>query len=596
MSGSIDDLAFIGDGQTAALVDRSGSLVWLCWPRFDSDVCFAGLLGTEENGCWSMTARDVARTTRGYLDDTLILETRIETKTGSARLIDFMPIRGEASDVVRMVVGEKGEVRVDMRLDPRFDYGRRRPRWSAVSPHEVIAVSGPAALRLQANAGEIDLSQGDARASLKVREGETVSFVLTYFASHRDAPRPVDPDKALAETESFWREWIGRCTYQGPWREAVRRSLMVMKALVYAPTGGIVAAATSSLPEKIGGARNWDYRFCWIRDATFTLLAFLHAGYEEEAKSWRDWLVRALGGEPGHVQPLYGLAGEPRIPEWEADWLPGYEGSKPVRFGNGAFSQWQIDVYGELVDALFQAHRAGLKLTESDWQMLCRMMDVIEQVWQEPDRGIWESRGKPQRFVQSQAMIWTAIDRCIRLAEAESLEAPLDRWRALRARVHDEICQRGFDEQKKSFTRAFDENGLDASVLLLLHVGFLPPEDPRIRSTVEAIGRELCENGFVLRYRTDQSDDGLSGGEAAFLACSFWYADALVLTGHREEADGFFERLMQVRNDLGLLSEEYDPHATRLVGNFPQALSHLSLVNTACNLASDAGPARQRSS
>ena len=586
----------IGDGQTAALVDDAGAIVWLCWPRFDSDACFASLVGSSENGRWSLVVRDIVRTRRAYREDTLILETTIDTSTGSAVVLDFMPMRGEASDVVRVVRCVHGEVAFDMCLDPRFDYGRRRPRWRATSPHEAVAFAGPAALRVRAFGTKLDVADDACTASPLLRAGESAAFVLTFFPSHLAPPQSVDVDRALEDTDHFWRNWIARCTYDGPWKEVVRRSLMTMKALVYAPTGGIVAAATSSLPERVGGSRNWDYRYCWVRDATFTLLAFLHAGYVDEAKAWREWLVRALGGEPGDVQPVYGVAGEPRILEWEADWLGGYEGSRPVRFGNGAFSQWQLDVFGELIDALFQAHRAGLKLTEEDWSIHCRMIEAIEQVWQKPDRGIWESRGKPRRFVQSQVMVWTALDRCVRLAEAEHRPAPLERWRALRARVHDEICARGFNEKLGSFTRAFDDDELDASVLLMLHVGFLPPTDPRIRSTVARIGHDLCVDGFIRRYAPERSDDGVGGSEAAFLACGFWYADALVLTGERAEAERMFERLVGICNGFGLLSEEYDTAGARLVGNLPQALSHLSLVNTACNLASDAGPAKQRSS
>jgi GH15 family glucan-1,4-alpha-glucosidase len=597
----ISDYALIGDCETAALVGRDGSIDWLCWPRFDSDACLAALLGSEENGCWSMQADDASRVSRRYVGDTLILETYIETPTGAARLIDFMPVRGRASHLIRIVVGERGSVALKSELRLRFDYGRLRPLWRRGGDREAVAVAGPHAVRLTSDEAVECPEDGGCHAEFSVQAGERRHFILTYFASCDDAPANVGAEQALAETDAFWREWTGRCCYEGPWRDAVIRSLVTMKALTCWPSGGICAAPTSSLPERFGGIRNWDYRYCWLRDATFTLLAFLHAGYREEALAWRDWLLRAVAGDPAQIQPVYGLGGEARLTEWEADWLSGFAGSRPVRFGNAAFSQRQLDVVGEVIDTLHQSHLHGLPLGEEVWRLKVRMVEHLERVWREPDQGIWESREGPQQFTYSRAMIWVALDRVIRTAERRGPEAagvavPIERWRALRAKLHEEICKRGFSPKLGSFVRHFDSSELDASLLLLPQVGFLPPEDPRIVGTIKAIGERLDGAGFIRRYDTEVSKDGLPSGEGAFLACSFWYADALTMIGRQAHAEAVFERLLAVRNDLGLLAEEHDPAADRMLGNFPQALSHLALVNTAFNLARAPGPAERRSS
>jgi len=594
-SRRIADYALIGDCETAALVHRDGTIEWLCWPRFDSEACFAALLGEDHNGCWRLAAEDEeAKTSRRYRGESLILETRIETSEGIATLIDFMPMRGEASDLVRIVTGERGKVRLRSDLRIRFDYGRLKPRWDEEAKGRTVAIAGPHAARLQSDA-PLTCSNGDCASQFSVAAGERVGFVLTYFVSHENRPKPVDMAAALEETERFWAEWVGRCTYQGPWREAVIRSLITMKALIYRPSGAIAAAPTSSLPEAFGGNRNWDYRFCWLRDATFTLLALLGTGYEEEAVAWRDWLLRAVGGEPAQLQPVYGMGGEARLPEWEADWLAGFGGAKPVRFGNLAYQQRQLDIYGEVIDALYQADLHGLPASPAAWQMQLRMGEHLEKVWREPDQGFWESRDRPKHFTHSQGMIWAAFDRIIARAEKDKLDAPLERWRKLRATILEDICQNGYDQALGSFKRDFESAELDANLLLLPQIGFLPPDDPRIIGTIKSIGRRLLRGGFILRYDTHASQDGLPPGEAAFLACTLWYADALVMIGCREEAQGLFERILAVRNDVGLLSEEYDPGSGLLAGNFPQALSHLALVNTALNLARIAGPAARRS-
>jgi GH15 family glucan-1,4-alpha-glucosidase len=586
----IADYALIGDCETAALVRRDGSIEWLCWPRFDSEACFAAMLGDERNGHWQVCSADQeARITRRYDGDSLILETTIETSSGSARVIDFMPVRGEASDIVRMVIGERGSIRLKSELRLRFDFGRLWPLWRRETDGTAIAISGPHGVRLTTDVAVDCHDDGDCSAEFMVAAGEQKTFVLTYFVSHGERPRAVDASRALEDTRRFWAEWTARCTYQGPWREAVIRSLIVMKALTFRPSGAIVAAPTSSLPERRGGARNWDYRFCWLRDATFTLLAFLQAGYTEEAEAWRDWLLRAVAGDPACIQPVYGLGGEARLTEWEAGWLSGFEGSTPVRFGNDAFRQRQFDVYGEVIDVLHQAHAHGLPTSEEAWRMAAALVVHLESVWQEPDDGIWETRNQAKRFTHSQAMIWVSLDRMIRRAAATGMDAPIERWTRLRAEIHAEICQRGFDAARNSFVREFDAHELDASLLLLPQIGFLPSDDPRIRGTIEAIEGALCRDGFVFRYDESVTDDGLPKGQSAFLACSFWYADALLLIGQRAEAEAVFERILAVRNDLGLLSEEFDVGAGELAGNFPQALSHLALVNTALNLARAGG-------
>ena len=595
MAARLEDYALIGDCETAALVARDGSIDWLCWPRFDGGACFAALLGTPEHGRWLVASADPrASITRRYRDHTLILETDFETPDGAVTLIDFMPPRGKASDVVRIVTGRRGRLTMRTELVLRFDYGALVPWVTRIDETTLRAIAGPdmAVLRTPVPVRGEDLK---TVGEFTISAGERVPFVLTYSPSHGSLPDPVDAEAALADTEAFWREWSGACADVGPWTEIVRRSLITLKALTYRPTGGIVAAATTSLPEQIGGGRNWDYRFCWLRDATFTLLSLMNGGYYDEAASWRDWLLRAIAGSPSQFQPVYGIAGERRLTEWQVPWLPGYEGSRPVRIGNAAEGQLQLDIIGEVMDAMHQARRGKLVTSKAGWELQRVALDYLESIWTQPDRGIWEVRGEPQHFTHSKAMVWVAFDRSIKDAEQFGLEGPLERWRALRARIHDEICRKAFDPDIGAFVQSYGSRQLDASVLLLPLVGFLPPSDPRIRSTVDAIERRLMADGFVLRYDTGATDDGLLQGEGAFLACSFWLVDNLVLLGRHDEARRLFERLVALSNDVGLLSEEYDPRAKRLVGNFPQALSHIALVNSAYNLARAARPAEQRS-
>ncbi len=591
----IADYALIGDCETAALVHRSCAIEWLCWPRFDSEACLAALLGDDENGFWSIRPLgSAARLSRRYRGHTLILETRIETAEGVATLCDFMPIRGEASDVIRVVVGREGVVRFRSELDIRFGYGRQRPEWSVQDSNTVVAAHERQRARLVASV-PLAICDNRCRADFAVEAGEQTAFVLTYVGAGEREPANVDADQALRETERFWEGWSGRCTYHGRWREAVIRSLITLKAMTHRPTGGMVAAPTSSLPERAGGRRNWDYRYCWIRDATFLLLAFLHAGYQTEAVAWRDWLIHATGNDPRCLQPIYGLGGEADLPEWEAQWLSGFGGAKPVRFGNAAAAQQQFDSYGELIDALYHAHCSGVQRSPEAWQMQVRLIEHLEKVWQKPDRGIWENRRGPRRFTHSQAMIWVALDRMLREAEREKFDIPFDRWRTLQRRIRREICTRGFDRQRNRFVREFDGRDVDASLLLLPQIGFLPADDPRIQGTVAAIAAELADHGFVRRYDTDKIEDGLPSGEAAFLASTFWYADALALAGRRAEAEAVFERALTACNDVGLLAEEFDPATAQLRGNFPQALSHIGLINSALNLSDGGGPAQQRS-
>ncbi len=579
----IEDYAFLSDTQTGALVSRYGCVDWLCFPRFDSGACFAALLGEEKNGSWRFTpAGELTATRRRYRGETLILETELDTAEGTVRLIDFMPPRGEAPDIVRIVEGVSGQVRLRMDLTIRFDYGSIVP-WVRKRHGGLEAVAGPDALILHTpikTHGE----KLTTVAEFTVAAGERVPFVLTWFPSHQTPPREVHAEHALTETESYWHEWSKNCRVHGPWREAVVRSLITLKGLTYGPTGGIVAAATTSLPEEIGGVRNWDYRFCWLRDATFTLLALMDAGYLEEAKAWREWLLRAVAGSPAQMQIMYGVCGERRLTEFELPWLEGYQGSKPVRVGNAASEQFQLDVYGEVLDSMYRAARAGIKSTEADWRLQQALMRSLETRWELPDYGIWEIRGQPQHFTHSKMMAWVAFDRAVKLVEecdCESVEN-LPRWRALRDRIHAEVCARGYNEQKKAFTQVYGSEHLDASILMMPLVGFLPATDVRVRSTVEAVERELAEDGFVLRYRTETNKiDGLPGDEGVFLLCTFWLADCLHLLGRTEEARALFERLLALRNDVGLLSEEYDPKANRQLGNFPQAFSHVALVNTA---------------
>ena len=596
MSSRIEDYALIGDCETAALVARDGSIDWLCWPRFDSGACFAALLGSPENGRWQIAPADPApRVTRRYREGTLILETDFETSEGAVTLIDFMPPRSAASDLVRIVVGRRGRVALCTELILRFGYGTSVPWVSRTEDGLLRAIAGPDMVVLQANVplhGEGMRTVG----AFTLEAGETATFVLSYGPSYRPPPRSVEPDRALADTEAFWRTWAGRCTYQGPSREAVVRSLLTLKALTYAPTGGLVAAPTTSLPEWIGGSRNWDYRFCWLRDATLTLLALMNAGYYEEATAWREWLLRAVAGSPAQIQIMYGLAGERRLREWEVDWLPGYENSRPVRVGNAAAAQLQLDVFGEVMDALHQGRHGGLVESPEAWALQKALAEHLETVWDQPDEGIWEVRGGRRHFTHSKVMAWVALDRLVRTAEEFGWDGPLERWRTLRARIHQEVCREGFDNGLGAFVQSYGSRTLDASLLLLPLVGFLPPSDPRISGTVSAIERDLMVDGFVLRYRTGETQDGLPQGEGAFLPCSFWLADNLALQVRRVEAQALFERLLAVRNDVGLLAEEYDPRTRRQLGNFPQAFSHLALVGTALNLSpAKAKPAQQRS-
>jgi GH15 family glucan-1,4-alpha-glucosidase len=581
----IEDYALLGDLQTAALVGRDGSVDWLCLPRVDSGACFAALLGDERNGRWLLSPADRAATsTRRYLDDTLILETIWETEGGTVRMVDFMPPRGEAPDVVRIVEGVTGRVEMRVELVIRFDYGRVVPWVRRLDGDTRVAIAGPDALCLRT---PVEVSGEDMKtvATFTVAEGRRVPFVLTWYPSFRDLPNEVDAEQALAYTTEFWQEWIGRCRYEGDRHDAVHRSLIVLKALTYGPTGGIVAAPTTSLPEHIGGVRNWDYRFCWVRDATLTLIALLSAGYAEEADAWRTWLLRAAAGNPQDLQIMYGVAGEQRLVELELDWLAGYEASGPVRTGNLASEQVQLDVYGEVMDALYQARTQGLQASEHAWSLQRVLLRDLEQHWRNPDNGIWEIRGDPQHFTHSKVMAWVAFDRAVRTIEEYGLKGDLDRWRAVRDQIHEEVCREGFDEKLGSFTQFYGSGTLDASLLLIPLVGFLRCSDPRVRGTIEAVRRELTWDGLVLRYPSEEDVDGLPAGEGVFLPCSFWLVDCLELIGEHDDAHALFERLLGLCNDLGLISEEYHPGTRRLLGNFPQAFTHLELVNSAFNLA-----------
>jgi GH15 family glucan-1,4-alpha-glucosidase len=586
MAALIEDYGLIGDLQTAALVSRHGSIDWLCFPRFDSGACFASLLGDEENGRWELSPdAQVTRASRRYRQDTLVLETELETADGTVRLIDFMPPRGEAPDVVRIVEGVKGTVAMRMSVSIRFDYGSIIP-WVRRRDDGILAIAGPDALFL-ATPVELEGRNFHTVAEFDVREGERVPFVLTWYPSHHPPPERVDPEQALADTESFWQEWVTDCTHAGRFREPLVRSLVTLKALTYAPTGGIVAAATTSLPEALGGVRNWDYRYCWLRDATLTLLALVRAGYEDEARAWRDWLLRAIAGLPDQLQIMYGLGGERRLTELELEWLDGYEGSRPVRIGNAASDQLQLDVYGEVADALYHSRMAGLEPLPEAWALNRKLLEWLEEGWRQPDQGIWEVRGPRRHFTHSKVMAWVAFDRAVRSAEEFGREGPVDRWKAVRDEIHEEVCREAFDAGIGSFTQSYGSQRLDASALMMPLVGFLPADDVRVAGTVAAVERELVRDGFVERYRADDDNievDGLPPGEGTFLPCSFWLAQVYALQGRLEEAEGLFERLLGLRNDLGLLSEEYDVSSSRLVGNFPQAFTHLALVDAALTL------------
>ncbi len=588
MALRIEDYGLIGDTHTAALVGADGSIDWLCLPRFDSDACFAALLGDEDNGFWRIGPAAGGRAARrAYRGDTLVLETEFETPEGTVRLVDCMPIRESHPQVVRIVEGVSGTVPMRMEMAMRFGYGTCVP-WVRRIGGLLSALAGPDGLALWTT---VHTKGRDHRtvAEFTVSAGQHVPFVLTWFPSHEEPPRPVDAVFAVDETELWWEDWAAQCTFDGDetWRSAVVRSLVTLKALTYQPTGGIVAAATTSLPETLGGERNWDYRYCWLRDATLTLQSLMRGGYHEEAMAWRDWLLRAAAGDAKDLQIMYGAAGERRLEEWEADWLAGYEGSRPVRIGNAAAGQFQLDVYGEVMAALYDSARAGDDLGPSAWDLQRTLLDFVESGWREPDDGIWEVRGPRRHFTHSKVMAWVAVDRAVRCVEECGVDGPVDRWRALRDEIHDEVCAKGFNADVGAFTQYYGSDRLDASLLMVPLVGFLPASDPRVRSTVEAIERDLTEDGFVLRYRAEDAGDvdGLSGHEGAFLACSFWMADCLHLIGRTDDARALFTRLLGLRNDLGLLAEEYDARATRQVGNFPQAFSHVSLVNAAYNLS-----------
>jgi GH15 family glucan-1,4-alpha-glucosidase len=584
-SGRIEDYALIGDCETAALVRRDGSIDWLCWPRFDSGACFAALLGEVEHGRWRIAPADEsAASRRRYRGDTMILETEFETVEGVVVVTDFMPLDHARSDLVRVVRGLSGRVAMRTELVLRFDYGSVVPWVSQLDDGMLRAIAGPDMITLRTGVplrGEGMTTVGD----FTVSEGDVHTFVLTWSMSHLPPPPPIDPLRALARTERFWRAWARRCRYRGAWRATVMRSLLTLKALTYAPTGGIVAAPTTSLPTEIGGSRNWDYRYCWLRDATLTLLALMNAGYMDEAAAWRDWLLRAAAGSPDKVQIMYGLAGERMLPEWEVGWLPGYESSRPVRVGNAAHAQLQLDVYGEVIDAMYQARRAGLKDSHEAWALQIALVEHVSRIWREPDSGIWEMRGPPQHFTHSKIMAWVALDRAVKSVEQFGLDGPVDEWRATRQTIHDDVCARGYHARLGSFVQAYDSELPDASLLLMALVGFLPADDPRVAATVACIERHLLVGGLLLRYDSAATNDGLPAGEGAFLACSFWLADNYVLLGRRDDAVALFERLRALASDLELLSEEYDVGRGRLLGNFPQAFSHVALLSTAFNLA-----------
>ncbi len=587
MPVKIEDYALIGDCETAALVDLNGCIDWLCWPDFSSQACFAALLGSEENGYWKIAPQDGKWTsTRRYRDHSLILETTFECADGAMRLIDFMPIRGRNSDVVRIVEGIRGSVDARMELALRFDYGRTVP-WVTRIEDGVRAIAGPNLAVLHASV-PVHGENLKTVAEFNVNAGQRAWFTLTYGASYLVDPKRIDFRHALEDTEKFWRLWTSRLKYAGKYRDAVERSLITLKALTFRPTGGIVAAATTSLPEAIGGPRNWDYRYCWLRDTTFTLLALANAGYFDEAAAWQDWLLRALAGSPEQVQIMYGLKGERQLTEWEVGWLPGYENSQPVRIGNAASLQVQLDIYGEMLDTFFHAQHTMFRHSGYDFRVLSLLLRHLEKIWQQPDSGIWETRGVPQQFTYSKVMAWVAFDRAVLLGEQLGYQAPLEKWRSIRDAIHAEICAQAFNQQKNSFTQAYGSDQLDAALLLMPAVGFLPGGDARVKGTVEAIERELMPDGLVLRYDTSKSPDGLPPGEGVFLACSFWMVGALKAVGRPDDARALFEKLLSLRNDLGLLSEEYDVGRKRLAGNFPQAFSHIALVNAAFDLEAGA--------
>ncbi|MDN5863789.1 MAG: glycoside hydrolase family 15 protein [Gammaproteobacteria bacterium] len=591
MSQRIEDYALIGNMRSAALVGRDGSIDWLCLPRFDSDACFAALIGERDNGRWLIAPKEATKKiTRRYRDETLILETLFETDSGTVALIDFMPLPRDGNDVidvVRIVEGRQGRVAMQMEIIFRFGYGRVAP-WVRHQDFGLQAIAGPDALQLHT---PLELHGRDKTtvAEFTISAGERVPCVLDWYLSWHDAPAVLDAGAALEQAQRWWRDWSAHCKTQGEYREPVVRSLITLKALTDSETGGIVAAPTTSLPELIGGTRNWDYRYTWLRDAAFTLQALLLSGYHEKARRWREWLLRAVAGDPRRVQIMYGIGGERRLPELELDWLSGYEGSRPVRIGNGAYTQVQIDIYGEVIDALYTARRHGIQPDDDTWLLQLELLKYLEVHWPDEGSGIWEMRGPPRDFTHGKVMAWTAFDRAVKAIENFGLEGDAAHWRALRKTVHDEVCEKGFSKKRNTFVQYYGGEPLDAALLLMPLVGFLPAEDPRIKSTVEAIQKNLMNDGFVMRYSLEEGDDGLAGGEGAFILCSFWLADNLALMGRKDEARELFHRLLAIRNDVGLLAEEYDPREKRLLGNFPQAFSHVGLINTAHHLSLEEG-------
>ncbi|MBZ0134083.1 MAG: glycoside hydrolase family 15 protein [Rhodocyclaceae bacterium] len=588
----IEDYALIGDCHAAALVGRDGSIDWLCLPRFDAGACFAALLGGPEHGRWLVAPAAAAKSVRRrYRDGTMILETDFETDEGAVRVIDCMPLSDERWDVLRIVEGLRGRVDMRMELVIRFDYGSIVP-WVRRPDHTLLATAGPDTLELHT---PISVRGENMKtvAEFRISAGERTHFSLNYRSSHEATQQPIDAFQALENTEREWRAWSGRCIYKGPWSDAVTRSLITLKALTYAPTGGLVAAPTTSLPEQRGGVRNWDYRYCWLRDATFTLNAMLLAGYQEEAVAWREWLLRAVAGSPEDLQIMYSVTGERRLDETELDWLPGYGGASPVRVGNAASRQFQLDVYGEVMDTLHLARAAGLEPESAAWNIQIALLGFLESHWQAPDEGIWEIRGPRRHFTHSKVMAWVAFDRAVKDADRYRLEGPVARWRQVRDEIHAQVCESGFDAQRNAFIQSYGSTHLDASLLLIPLVGFLPPADPRVRGTVDAIERHLLDDGLVLRYSTETNVDELPPGEGVFLPCSFWFADCLILDGRCAEGEALFERLLSMCNDVGLLAEEYDTRERCMLGNFPQALTHMALINTARLLSIPSDQAEQ---
>jgi GH15 family glucan-1,4-alpha-glucosidase len=591
---NIEDYALIGDCETAALVNRNGSIDWLCWPSFDSDACFTAILGTKDHGRWLIApAAPITQCSRRYRGDTLILETTLETEDGAITLIDFMPPRGAASDVVRIVRGDRGTVKLRMELILRFAFGSAIPWVKRDRDGGLLAICGPDMTVLHAPV-ETHGENMTTVAEFEVKAGDSLPFVLTYGPSHLKVPAPIDVASALKDTEEFWAEWSNRCTYKGEHRDLVMRSLITLKALIYAPSGGIVAAPTTSLPEKLGGSRNWDYRFCWLRDATFTLLVLMNSGYTEEARAWHRWLLRAVAGSPSEMQIMYGIMGQRRLLEWEADWLPGYGGALPVRVGNAAHAQLQLDVYGELLDSFHQTRVAKLDLDDGTWAVECDILEHLESVWDSPDHGIWERRGNGKHYVLSKVMCWVAFDRAIKSAEMFDLDGPVDRWKTVRDVIHRDVCEKGFDPRENTFVESYGSDTLDGAILLLPAVGFLPVDDPRVIGTLAAIEKYMMRDGFVLRHDPREVTGEIQPAEGAFLACTLWLAEAYIQLGDIARAEELFDRVVGVANDVGLLAEEYDPLVKRQTGNFPQALTHIALIAAAQNLAGAKRPQEKK--